>query len=134
MTAHGPALRPHLLRGVGGVEATIGALVLARPAELLHALRDGASSPTAVVVVARILGARMLAQGAMTVAAPGRRAGLGGAATDLSHALSMVPLAARVPGYRRPALVSAAVATVLAAAQLAATRRKAPQAAPRERP
>ena len=112
------------LRAVGLAEAAAGAVVLARAATVVRALRDGAAPPAPVVAVARVLGARMLAQGLLAAAVPDRRIGLGGAATDLSHALSMVPVVWRMPAHRRPALSSAVVAIGFAAAQAATAPRR----------
>jgi hypothetical protein len=70
-----------------------------------------------VAAVTRLLGTRLLLQGAADLVL-GRRVLRPGVAVELTHAASMVGLAARGPEHRRTALVSAAVATSLAALDL----------------
>lgn len=119
------------LRGVGTLEAATGGLVVART-ELVLRTVTGAAPPTAVVAVARILGARMLAQGVLAAVAPSRRVALGGAATDVAHAASMAPVIRWFPAQRRAALASAVAAAGFAAGQALAAR--APKAAGKARP
>lgn len=72
----------------------------------------GQDAPDPVVTgVVRILGARHLAQAAMTGTRPSTMALRVGAAVDGLHAASMVLLARVSPEDRRPALVSAISAT-----------------------
>lgn len=68
----------------------------------------------------RVLGARLLVQGAATAARGGDAGAHGvGAGVDALHALSMVGLAAVSRSWRRRALVSAAGAAGFAAAEAA---------------
>jgi hypothetical protein len=71
---------------------------------------------------ARILAARDLAGAAALTLRPGRRLSLLLASADALHTASMIGLAAASPRYRRPALASAATATVLAWIQTAPGR------------
>ena len=65
----------------------------------------------------RILGARHIVQALLTVASRGRLHRVGGV-VDLVHAASMLGLAAVDARRRRVAIVSAAIATLFAAAEL----------------
>jgi hypothetical protein len=78
----------------------------------------------------RVLGARDILQATVIPARAEARARRLGAAVDALHVVSMLPLALLSPTWRRPALTSAAVTTVFAAAELGATRRVEP-ASPR---
>jgi hypothetical protein len=70
----------------------------------------------------RVLGGRLLVQGALTVVRGGDELTHGaGAGVDVLHAASMVGLAAVSRRWRRRALVSAAVATAFAVAEVAQT-------------
>jgi hypothetical protein len=64
-------------------------------------------------LVARVLGGRMVLQGAADLTLRGRSRGVG-VAVDLAHAASMLPVAALWPAHRRTALVSAAAASTTA--------------------
>jgi hypothetical protein len=75
-----------------------------------------------VVNVARVLGARQLLQGVMTVRWPTRVALEAGAATDALHAVTMVVSAAAKVGPRRLTLASAATAGAFSAAGIAQSR------------
>jgi hypothetical protein len=73
--------------------------------------------------VARLLGARHLAQAALTARpAPGAARLAIGAAADLTHAASVAGLAAADRGMRRAALADAAIEVTFAAAGLTAAR------------
>jgi hypothetical protein len=63
----------------------------------------------------------MAAQAAVTLVRPTTAVTALGTGTDLTHAASMVWVARRLPRYRRAALTSAAVATLVGAADLAVT-------------
>lgn len=78
--------------------------------------------------VARVLGARQLAQAALTAPAPSAATLALGAETDLAHALSMLGLALADRRRRRLGCADAAVAAIFAAAGVAAARQV--QAAP----
>ncbi|HEX3223982.1 MAG TPA: hypothetical protein VHR35_15570 [Nocardioides sp.] len=94
-----------------------GACVLA-PWALLATVGGPDRDDPRVAAVARVLGARLLLQAALDVA-KGRRTRHLDAAVELSHAASMLPVAALWPLHRRSALVSAAVATGIAVLDLA---------------
>ena len=64
--------------------------------------------------VARVLGVRNLAEGAVLARRAGRRWVLAGAAVDATHCLSMTALATTSPKRRRLALVSALIAATTA--------------------
>jgi hypothetical protein len=71
-----------------------------------------------VRIASRALAARNLATAAVLATGPSRRVRRVVVAIDCAHAASMVALAAVSSGYRRPALVSAAVTTALAIATM----------------
>ena len=72
--------------------------------------------PTTQMIV-RVLGGRLLLQAAADLAL-GRRTRRVDVLVELTHAASMVPVAARWPAHRRTAIVSAAAATSIAALDL----------------
>lgn len=96
-----------LSRGLGAAEVALGVVLLARPAQV------AARVPSWLV---RVLGARGVVQGALTMAAPQPATLALGASADAAHALSMVPFAIASTRYRRPAAISGGIAAVLAAA------------------
>jgi len=107
---------------LAGVRAACGAVQLAAPAYSAEQLLGGPLDATTQRVV-RVLGARQLAQAGLAVSFPaGPLLGLG-VAVDAMHALSMVALAASRPRWRRPALISAAMAAAFAATGVLAARR-----------
>jgi hypothetical protein len=65
--------------------------------------------------VARVLGARQLAEAVILLRSPERRPPIWAIAVDLVHAASMLAVAAASPAVRRDALRSAAVASALSA-------------------
>jgi hypothetical protein len=71
-------------------------------------------------VAARVLGTRHLVQAAALAGSGGPAATRAGAAVDGLHAASMVALGLAMPGHRRAALASGAVAAWLAALELTA--------------
>ena len=101
-----------LTRLLAALGLTWGAALLLRPRALVDALCP--EYPRSRVWVVRVLGARLLAQYAGVLAAPGARLVGAASGVDLLHAASMVPLL-RSPRYRRAALVSGGVAAVSAA-------------------
>lgn len=107
--------RPARLLGAG--QAALGAALLARPDAVTHAVCASAARPRTAIV--RLLGGRMVVQGAVTAARPHRRLVLAGAAIDLAHAASMVAAIRVAPPYGRAALASAATATAFALAAVA---------------
>jgi hypothetical protein len=96
----------------------VGAACLTAPGPLLRAVRAPDHADLRVRGVARVLGLRLVTQGALDAAWPGypRRLGV---AVELTHAASMVPVAALRPDHRRAATTSASVATALALLDLA---------------
>jgi hypothetical protein len=93
-------------RALAAVHAAWGTELLLHPDAMLA--RCHAPGGRGTELVARILGARHVAQAALLR----RRPGLG-ALVDAAHAASMLPLAARRPDVRRAALISAAVSGAL---------------------
>jgi hypothetical protein len=76
----------------------------------------GAALPRAGRVAATALALRDVAQGALLVAEPKPRSAKAGAATDVLHAASMLPLVALSRRYRTAAGVSASAAAAWAVA------------------
>jgi hypothetical protein len=102
----------------------LGAACLAAPEALLGAVGAPDSRDRRVHGIARVLGARLLLQAALDgVPAVGGRAVRDlDPAVELTHAASMVPVAAIWPRHRRSASVSAALATGIALLDLAGRR------------
>jgi hypothetical protein len=103
------------------VRLTVGGLLLAAPHRVLARIHAPDCDDPAVLVVARVLGARLVVQGALDVAAHGRFRRIG-AAVEAAHAASMMPVVTGSPRHRRSAGTSAAVATGLALADLRESR------------
>jgi hypothetical protein len=99
------------------LRAGYGTVLLLAPGLALRWVRSAQAHGAGALAI-RALGARQLAQAA--VAAEASRAG---AAVDAVHALSMVCLAACVPGARRAAGASALVSSALATNALRELRR-----------
>ena len=110
--------RRNTARVVGIAQLFAGATMVLTPARV--ARTAAGRGPVAPPVIVRILGLRMVGQGALTVARPSRVALEIGAGTDAIHALSMAALIAVAPKYRRTALVSASIAGASLAASLGA--------------
>jgi hypothetical protein len=97
-----------------------GALLLIGPEAALRPLaRRRVTVPERAV--ARVLGVRNLAEGAVLARHAGRRWVLAGAAVDATHCLSMIAVAAASPKRRRLALASALIAATTAATGLFAS-------------
>ena len=93
--------------------AAWGVALLVGPDRVIRAA--GADSDlTGAVVAARLLGARQLAQAAALAARP-QDVARAAVVTDSVHAASMLGVALLAPRYRRIAVVSAVIATALAA-------------------
>jgi hypothetical protein len=116
-----------------GVRAGYGAVQLVRPAYSAEQLLGGPLDPGAMAAV-RVLGARQLAQAAVSVAVPSARLLALGAGADGAHALSMAVLALADPRRRRPAMISGLVAAVFAAGGAVVARRAASRPAQRDLP
>ncbi|HEY2521341.1 MAG TPA: hypothetical protein VGJ19_14615 [Streptosporangiaceae bacterium] len=112
---------------LASIRAGYGAVQLAAPGYSAEQQLGGPLDPATLRVV-RVLGARQLAQAGLAQFWPARSLpaepllGLG-VAVDALHALSMVPVAATAPRWRRPALVSGLMATAFAVAGVLAARR-----------
>ena len=113
---------------LGVVRGGYGALQLAAPALVSERLL-GRPLDTRGRAIARILGARQLAQAMASGREPGYPVLALGVEVDLLHALSMLGLAAASPGRRRAALADTLIAASFAAAGALAAR-----AASAERP
>ena len=91
----------------------------------------GGRLPRAGRMAAGALVLRDLTQGALLVRRPDPAAAEAGAVVDVLHGLSMLPVLALVPRYRRAATVSAGAATAwvaLAAAAVGGASRRTAQA------
>lgn len=102
------------------VRAAYGTVLLCAPARAA-ALAGGAPPDRRVRTVARVLGIRHLAQASVTAWCPCPAVLLLGAGTDVTHAASMLAIAAR-PRRRRAALTDAGAAAVFALAGLFVAR------------
>jgi hypothetical protein len=98
----------------------LGGVLLVAPGPLLRGV--GGPSDRSTRVVARVLGARHLAQ-AVALRRHDRTAVGVGAATDVLHSASMLALASVSRPHRRVALASGIVAAALAAIELGSARR-----------
>lgn len=110
MTDH----RRTAIRRVAGGQAITGGTLLLRPdlASASPCRSDRRSVPRWLV---RLLGARILIQALVELAAPTPTVIRGGALVDVLHAASMLAIAARSSAYRPTALRSAAIASGSAA-------------------
>ncbi len=114
------APRRRAVRAAASVLATAGAVLLARPRQVVRLVAPGEPEPPLAVV--RVLGGRLVVQHVLVALRPTRRRLLAGAVVDAVHALSMVPAAAVWPAHRRQAIASGAVGAASALAALALTR------------
>jgi len=90
-----------------------GTALLAAP-QRVSQTESGAPATRSTTDIVRVLGLREAAQASSTLAAPTSFVLAAGATVDGIHALSMVVLATTSARYRRPALLSAALATAAA--------------------
>ncbi len=97
------------------VRAGWGLALLIAPAAVTSTVHH-APPGTRTRVVARVLGARHLAQAAVTAVRPTREVLRGGAVVDVLHASSMVALAVVSGPYRRAGLTDAAGGSAFALA------------------
>lgn len=107
-----PALLPRLL--FPAVRACYGTVLLCVPGPALGLSTGQPPSPRARAV-ARILGARHLAQAVLTLWRPSPAVFLAGAGVDACHAASMLALAAADRGLRHAGLADACAATAFTA-------------------
>jgi len=94
------------MRSATAARATLGAACVAAPGPLLELIGGPDMDDPTTQVVVRVLGGRLLLQVAADLAW-GRRTRRVDVLIDLTHAASMLPVAARWPHHRRSALVSA---------------------------
>lgn len=120
----------HRFRHADVVRIGLGTTLLARPS-LPGTLTATSASPRARWIV-RLLGARMLAQGAVGLAGRTWTPALD-ATIEATHALTMLPLVRRSPATARPAVLSALSAASFAIADLRAWRSRDTAAAQRRR-
>jgi hypothetical protein len=97
-----------VVRALAVLRCAEAAVLLIRPRPVGRAISG--RDPLPAVWVIRLLGARMLAQGAVELAWPTRQVVLAGSAVDAGHAASMIGAAAALPTHRRTAMASAIVA------------------------
>jgi hypothetical protein len=107
-----PALMPRVL--FPAARACYGAALLCAPGLVLGLCTGRASSQRARAVV-RILGARHLAQAALTLWRPSPAVLLAGAGIDACHAASMLALAATDPQLRTAGIADGAAAAAFTA-------------------
>lgn len=112
---------PLWLHGLYGARAAYGGLLLLAPRGVLSAVARS-SLDTGTVVVARLLGARQVAQSALLYGRPERDAQLLGATVDAAHSASMLALSrlSGAPAHRRLARRDARAAGMLALTGMAA--------------
>lgn len=109
------------MRAATAARLVLGGACLAAPGELLGLLRTPDRDDRATQLVTRVLGARWVVQAGADLAW-GRRTRRPDVVVELTHATSMLPAAAVWPAHRRTALLSAAVASCLAALDLRSAR------------
>jgi hypothetical protein len=110
-----------MTRWLTGLRFAYGTALLVLPSRALARLTRAPVDRRAAGV-ARVLGARELAQAELTRRWPTRQVLLAGAGVDVLHAASMAGLAAADRGRRRLALHNAASALLLAVGSLLAAR------------
>lgn len=120
-----PAPRRRAVRAATSVLAAAGAVLLARPRQVVRLVAPGEPEPPLAVV--RALGGRLVVQHVLVALRPTRRRLLAGAVVDAVHAVSMVPAAVVWPAHRRQAIASGAVGVTSALAALALTPAVAPR-------
>ncbi len=101
----------------------LGTACLAQPQRVLDVIGGPDCRDDVVRMIARALGARLVLQGLGDLVL-GRRVRAADIAIEVTHAASMLPVAARWPEHRHSALVSAAAATCLSLLDLTSARRK----------
>ncbi len=111
------APRRRAVRAAASVLAVAGAVLLARPRQVVRLVAPGEPEPPLAVV--RALGGRLVVQHVLVALRPTRRGLFAGALVDAAHAVSMVPAAAVWPAHRRQATASGAVGVASALLALA---------------
>lgn len=94
-----------------------GAALIAAPQRAFRAA-SGSPSTRGTTAIVRLLGLREVAHASISIAATVPRVLAAGSTVDGIHALSMVVVATTSDRYRRPALLSAALATAATATGL----------------
>jgi hypothetical protein len=122
MTAGADSPRRVLTRLMAGAGAATGALLLARPQQVVDAVAP--AFPRERRWLVRALGARLLAQHGAVLATASPRLVRLGSAVDLVHAASMVPFVAS-PRYGPAARTSGGLAAAYAAVAIAVAPRPA---------
>jgi hypothetical protein len=111
--------------GVQLVRAAWGLLLVSRPAAAHVLLGGGPPRSTVQTRVLQVLGARHVAQAAVTIARPTRTVALAGATGDVLHAATAAVYAATGRSRRRAGLTDTALALALGAGTAAAARPRA---------
>jgi hypothetical protein len=106
-------------RPVAVADCGLGLLLMVVPSRIAALVAGGGTPPEARII--RLLGARMVGQGAVLLLRPTVRMRRLGAAVDAAHGSSMVGLAVLSRRYRRPAAASAAIAGASAWLEVAST-------------
>lgn len=103
------------IRAVAAAQVALGGWLAVRPDAAIAAvgIRHRQAPPAWLV---RVLGARITMQAALELARPTREVAWVGAGVDVTHALSMVAVAAISRRFRRGAALSALIAGASAAA------------------
>jgi hypothetical protein len=114
---------PPGLRWMNAVRAAYGGALLCVPGPIISAVTVAPASRRARTV-ARVLGARQVAQAAVCGLAPTRGLIQAGAAVDGLHASSMLALAGAEPRLRRALLAETVIAAALASAAATGLRRR----------
>lgn len=109
------------LTGSAAERLLLGAGLLGWPAPVARAITGQSSAPPSWLL--RLLGGRLVAQGAVLLARPRPGVARVGAIIDATHALSMVPAALLFPAHRRAAVISGVEAAAAAAMGAAVIRR-----------
>ena len=105
------------MRAATVARLAVGLPCLAAPGPVLAAIGGPDRTDRRTQLVTRVLGGRLVLQAVADVAV-GRRTRIPDVLVDLTHAASMLPLAALRREHRRSALASAATATGIAALDL----------------
>ncbi|HEV7206040.1 MAG TPA: hypothetical protein VGN18_15650 [Jatrophihabitans sp.] len=108
-TKTGGTCRTSLAVALPAAQALLGVALLGRPGPFGRAL-SGAAATAPPRSVVRLLGFRLLVQGAATLALPGPEAIGVSAAVDATHGASMLLVAGVSRRHRRAALINALVA------------------------
>ncbi len=105
------------MRAAPGARLGLGVGCLTSPRGVLAAVGSPDRDDPATQVVTRLLGVRLVLQATADLVV-GRRTRALDVVVELTHAASMLPVAAHWPSHRRTALVSAIVAGGIAALDL----------------